>query len=110
MAWVNEASIDDASRAVVPIWAVEALVANSVDVFVTSITDCIVAGVASRAKESLRDQVEVSIFDSRDESVLGVMAVLLSSVARNAEVVVLARCAGNEVLLREFCSFISDYS
>jgi len=66
-----------------------------------------VAEITSRAKESLRDKVEVCIFNSRDESVLGVVAVLLSSVARNAEVVILARCAGNEVLLREFCRFVS---
>lgn len=103
VARVDEASVGVASRAKVPIWAVEALVADAVYVFVTSITDSIVASVAAWGEKSLGNQVKVGIFNSWLESMLGIVAMLHAYVARDAQIVVWACSASNEVLLGEFC-------
>jgi len=47
---MDEAGVDNATRAEVPVWAVEALVTNTVDIFVTSIADSVVARVSARSK------------------------------------------------------------
>lgn len=116
---MDEARVDDATRAEVPIWAVETLVANAIDVLlfvsyfrciikihstylVTSITDSIVTRVTARSKQSLRNSLESSILDCGSEAVLWVVTMLVVNMARNAEIIILARSAGNEVLLGEF--------
>lgn len=48
VAWVDELCVWNAGLAVVPVWAVEALVANTIDVLVTTITDGLVRNIASR--------------------------------------------------------------
>lgn len=96
---VDEASVGLASRAEVPVWAVEALMANTVDVLVTTITDGIVSNITARGKKSLGNDVELGVLDSWLESVLGVVAMLHTDMASDAKVVVGACSAGNEVLL-----------
>jgi hypothetical protein len=90
MAGVDEASVGNAGRAEVPIWAVETLMADAKDVLVTPITDSIVPNVAARSKQSLRHHIKVRVFNCRNESVLGVVAMLHCDVARDAKIVVLA--------------------
>jgi hypothetical protein len=87
---VDEAGIWLASGAEVPIWAVKALVADAIDVLITSITDSIVSNVAARSKQSLGNDVEVGVLNSWLESVLWVVAVLHTDVARDAQIVVWA--------------------
>jgi hypothetical protein len=53
----------------------------------------------------LRDDVELCIFGSREKGVLWMMTMFLGTVARNAEIEVLAGCARNEVFLREFYEY-----
>jgi hypothetical protein len=50
MARVNEARVDNTTGAEIPIWAVEALVANAIDVLVTTITDSVMTRVAAGSK------------------------------------------------------------
>ncbi len=88
--WMNEASIRVASRAEVPVRAVKALVADTVDVLITSVTNSIVASVSAWGKKSLGNQVEVGVFNSWLKSMLGVMAMLHAYVARDAQIVVWA--------------------
>jgi hypothetical protein len=62
-----------------------------------------VTRVTARSKKSLSNRLKVSIFDCWSEAVLWVMTMLVVNVARNAEIIVLARSAGHKALLGEFC-------
>jgi hypothetical protein len=74
-------------------------VANTVDVLVTAIADSIVANVAAWCQESLCNNIKVGILDGRLKGVLWVVTMLVSDMACNAQIVVWARSASNEVLL-----------
>ena len=100
---MDEAGVDNATRAEVPVWAVEALVTNTVDILVTSIADSVVSRVSARSKQGLSNGLKGGIFDCRSEAVLWVVAVFVFNEAGNAEIKVLASSAGNEALLWEFC-------
>jgi hypothetical protein len=102
MASMDEASIDVAGWAEVPVWAIKALVTNTVDVLVASIANGIMSNVTARSEKCLSNDIEMSILNSWLECMLGVVAMLHTNVARNAEVVVRAWSASNEVLLSEF--------
>lgn len=104
VARVDVTGINNAVRAVVPIRAVEALVADTVDVLITTITDGVVSHIASWGQQGLGDEVEISILNGGCESVLGMVTMLNRQMARNAKIVVLTRQAGDEVLLGQFCS------
>lgn len=69
---------------------------------VTSITDGVVTNVAAWSKQGLSNQIKLCTFNCRGESMHWVVTVIVPNMARNAEVIVLARHAGNEVLLGEF--------
>jgi hypothetical protein len=96
---VDKASIRVASLAEVPVWAVEALVTDTVNVLITTVTDSIVTNVATWSKQSLCNDIKVGIFNSRHECMLWVVTMLQAYVARNAKIIVWAGCASNEVLL-----------
>lgn len=81
--------------------------ANTVDVLVAPITDGVVTSVSAWAKKSLSDQVKSGILNSWLKSMLGVVSMLQANMACNAQVVVWARSASNEVLLGELCKMIS---
>jgi len=101
VAGVNEAGVCNASRAVVPIWAVEALVADTIDVLVTTIADGIVGGVAARSKESLSQQAMVGFFGNEAEGMLRVMAVFHLYMALDAKVVIITSSASDKVILSQ---------
>lgn len=107
VASVDEASVGLASRAKVPIWAVEALMANTVNVLVTTITDGVVSNITARGKKSLGNNIELGVLDGWLESVLGVVAMLHTDMATDAKVVVRACSAGNEVLLSKLYYHVS---
>jgi len=54
MSRVYEASIRDAIRAVIPVGAVEALMANAIDRLIAAIADGIMVEIPTRAKECFR--------------------------------------------------------
>lgn len=85
-----------ALRAVVPVWAVQALVADAVDELVTAVTNsvvaCITAGVAERIAQSRQSSVRSGSL----EGMAGVVAVLVDRVALQAQVVVFTHSACNE--------------
>jgi len=101
VAGVNEAGVCNASRAVVPIWAVEALVADTIDVLVTTIADGIMGGVAARSKESLSQQAMVGFFGNEAEGMLRVMAVFHLYMALDAKVVIITSSASDKVILSQ---------
>jgi hypothetical protein len=107
---VDKAGVDETLRAVVPVWTVHTLVANTIDVLVTSVTDSTVAYVAARRKQGVGYDVKLRTLDGRSEGVLWIVAVLQGDVARDAEVVVLAGRAGDEVLVGPFCNGSSALS
>lgn len=98
VAGVDEAGVDSTERAVVPVWAINALVANAVDILVTTIADGIVTLVAAGCEEGLSNEVEFCAHGSRGEGVLWIMAMPEGDVARNAEIVVFTGSAGNELV------------
>jgi hypothetical protein len=121
---MDEAGVDNAARAKVPVGAVEALVANAVDVLVfvscfpykrmkdsaylvASITDGIVTRVSTRSKQSLSNRVENGIFDCWRKPVLWVMAVFVANVAGNAKIIILTGSASNKSLLGKFCKVLA---
>lgn len=102
MALMDELGVPHAIRAVVPIRAVEALVANTKNVLVAAITDSSVHQVAARVhlgRDALRED---GALDSWGKAVLGVVAMVLLGKARLAEVKVLASSAMEELSLGEF--------
>jgi len=50
VAWVDKVGIWNADGAKVPIWAVEALMPDTIDVLITSVADSIVPSVATRGE------------------------------------------------------------
>jgi hypothetical protein len=102
VARMDETGVDNANWAEVPIWAVEALVTNSIYVLVTSITDSVVARVATRSKQSLGNRLKNGIFNSWSETMFGVVAMLVVNVARNAQIIIVTSSASNEALLGKF--------
>lgn len=99
---VDEVGVLEASSTEVPVRAVQALVANTVDIFVTSIADGIVANISARSEESLGNQLEVCLFNGWLECMLRMVTMFHTDVAGDAEIIVGTSGAGNEVLLSEF--------
>lgn len=50
VAWVDELRVWNAGLAVVPVWAVEALMADTIDVLITAIANSLVRKVTARLK------------------------------------------------------------
>jgi hypothetical protein len=98
---VLEGSVRDTGAAVVPVWAVEALVADAVDSLVTAIADGVVANVTTRSQGSLLIHAEADVGRSRSKAVSRVVTMLVFTVARNAQVKVLAGLASNKLVLRK---------
>lgn len=88
----------DAGIAVVPVWTVEAFVADTVDVLVTSIADGLVTDITACLEHllALPSHADREDIISWRESVLWVVTMLVVDVALNAEIVVGAVLAGNE--------------
>ena len=99
---VDEVGILEASSTEIPIRAVQALVANTVDILVTSIADGIVTNISARSKESLGNHVEVCLFNGWLECMLRMVTMLHADVASDTQIIVGTSGAGNEVLLSEF--------
>jgi hypothetical protein len=99
---MNEVGIRNAGRAEVPVWAVEALVTNTIDVLITTITNGIMASVTAWGKKGLCHRIKVCALNGWYKCMLGVMTMLHADMARNAKIKVEARCASDEVFFREF--------
>jgi hypothetical protein len=96
-----ERSLSNARAAVVPVWAVQALVADTKDSLVAAIADGVVANMTARGKGNLGGDAEDSALGGRLEAVRGVVAVLVGGVARDAQVEVIASCASDKLVLRQ---------
>ena len=90
MTRMDEIGILNAMAAEVPVRAVKALVADTRDVPVATIADSMVNLVTARRHLQFDVLRHVCALNSRDEGMLGVVAVSVLSEARLAEVVILA--------------------
>jgi hypothetical protein len=102
MARMNETGIGNASRAEIPIWAIETFVTNTIDILVTPITNSIVSSVTARSEEGLRNHVKIDILNGRSKSVLGVVAMFQTNVAWDAQIVIITGSASDEILFGQF--------
>jgi hypothetical protein len=102
VAGVNKGSVDNAFRAVIPVWAVQALVADASDVLVTAITHSVVSLVATSSHLDGNVVWHVGTCNSRDKGMLGVVAMGILGEASLAEVEILASGAVEELGLGEF--------
>jgi hypothetical protein len=66
-----------------------------------------VTSVAAWCKQSLGNKVKFRILNSGLESMLGVMAVIHTDVARNTQIKIWASSAGHKVLLGQLCELVS---
>jgi hypothetical protein len=90
MSWMCLARRTDAVIAVVPIGAVNTLVANSKDRFITTITECSVIGVSTFSKKCLILRFQGHGFVRTNKLMTWVMPMLSSLQTSNAQVKVLA--------------------
>ena len=109
VAWVDELRIWNAGLAVIPVWAVKTLVANTIDVLVTAVTDGLVRNIASRVEECLGEGLQFGIGRCWHKRVLWVVAMLDLVVAWNTEVKVLAVHTRDEAVLWVFCHRVSKF-
>lgn len=101
MACVRKFGILDTIGAIVPIWAVQALVANTIDELVAAITDSGVANVSARVAKEVSQGRESCLSGGGLEYVTGVVAVPVANMAMQAEIVVLTADASDELVLRQ---------
>jgi hypothetical protein len=92
-------SILDALGAEVPVRAVQAFVTHAIDKLLATITDGRVAHIPTSIAKEVGNRWENSFRGSCFEGMARVMAMLVAYVALHAEIVVLARGAGNELFL-----------
>lgn len=91
----------DTTRAIVPVWAVQALMAHTIDELIATITDSGMADISSRVAEEVSQGRKSCVRGSRCECMAGMVAVLVADMAIHAQIVVFARKAGDKVLLGE---------
>ena len=122
MTWVNEGGVLDALRAVVPVWAVQALVtgtedwlsnisnvpsqANQQTHLVASIAQSIVLGVAARGAQELGKRRKWFLTNGL-ELVSWVMTMVVSLMAWDAKIVIWAIKASHEFSLFVLCCQVS---
>ena len=87
---VDDASSLDAVAAVIPIWAVQALMAHTIDLLVTPIADSIVAYITARGEQGLGGEGQDGLLGRWLEAVGRMMAMLVTSVASDAQIKVIA--------------------
>lgn len=82
VARVDEPGVLDTVGAIVPVWAVQALVANTIDELVTAIADSRVADIPARVAEEVGQSRKDSLRGGSLERMARMMAVLVANVAR----------------------------
>jgi hypothetical protein len=98
---VDELGVLETVGAVVPVWAVQALVADTVDELVAAIADGVVTNVPARIAEEIGQSREDSLGCRGRESMTGVVTMLVANMASQAKVIIVARDASNKLLLGE---------
>lgn len=111
---VHEVRILDTVSAVVPVRAVEALVADASDVGVTSITDGVVGLIATGRHLHANMGGHLGARDSSCETMLGVVAVGILGEAWLAEIIIFTGSAVEKFSFRQFshalvaCSHVAE--
>jgi hypothetical protein len=99
MARVDELCVLYAIGAVVPVWAIQALVAHTVDELVAAITYGRVAHIPARVAEEVSESGHDSLCGGSLEGVARMVTMLIIDMALHAQIVVITIDAGNEFLL-----------
>lgn len=98
---MKELGFLDTLRTVVPIRAVEALVANSENWLVAAITQCSMLNIASSSTKELSKGAEGVLYNCF-ESMSWMMAMLVGLMARDAKIEVITVNASDELVLGIF--------
>ena len=101
VARMNELGALDAIGAVVPVWAVQAFMADTIDELVAAIADSRVADIPARLAEEVGQYGKNGLFGGGLECMAGMMTVLVADMAGQAKIVIVARAAGNKLLFWE---------
>jgi hypothetical protein len=99
---MNNVGVLVALGAIIPIWAIEALVTDTEDRLIASVTNGSMLDIAARSTKEICNWIHWSTISGRLESMGWMMTVLVALVAWKAEIVIIAVEAGYEVLIREF--------
>lgn len=99
--WVGLASILDTVIAVIPVWAIQALVTHAVDLLVTAIANRVVADIAASSKLCLCRKWENSVLRGWLECMSWMVAMLVSCVTLDAQVEVVTSGTSDELALGE---------
>jgi len=99
--WMGMSCILGTLGAEIPVWAVQALVADAVDRCVTPIADGLMTNSTSGSQEHGAHSIQDCVLRRRLEAVKRMVAMLLRNMARKANVVIFANGASNEALLRK---------
>ena len=91
----------DAFGAEVPIRAVQALVAYTIDKLLATVTNSGVANVSSSIAQEICQGGQTGVGGCSLESMAGVMTVLVANMAFHAEIIVIASGACDELPLRQ---------
>lgn len=99
---VDKGSVDNAVGAVIPVWAVQAFVADASDVLVAAITNSVVSLVTTSSHFDGNVIWHLGIRNSTDKGMLGVVAMGILGETSLAEVEILASRAVEELSLGKF--------
>jgi hypothetical protein len=93
MTWMDEGGVHNAARAVVPIRAILAFVADALDTLVAAVADGVVSLAATSQKTAGDFGLQPGALDSRHKGMPGVVAMAVLGEASPAEVIILASSA-----------------
>jgi hypothetical protein len=99
---VDKGSVENAVGAVIPVWAVQALVADASDVLIAAVANSMVSLVAAGAHFDSNVIWHLSTCNSSSKGMLGVVTVGILGEASLAEIKVIASCAMEELRLGKF--------
>jgi hypothetical protein len=98
---VNELGVLETVRAVIPVWAIQALVADTVNELVAAIADSVVTNIPAGIAQEIRQSRKHSLGCGRLEGMARMVTMLIANMASQAKVVIITRDAGDELLLGE---------
>jgi len=103
VSWMNVSSTLDTIGTKVPIRAVETLVSYAVDCLVTSITNSGMTNITAWGTEKLCSRSHQGFSSRWLECVAWMVSVIVTLVARHAQIVIIAVLTSDKVILCEFC-------
>jgi len=111
MSWMNLFCGFVAIRAVVPVWAGETLMTNTVNLLITTVTDGKMPEVLARFEQGFCEGSEQSVFSSWLEAMARVMSVVLLDVALKTQIIIGAGCTLHKlIIIKIFATAVASTS